>query len=55
MDVKEKLADLLEEAPYNIYGDRLGDWRFKSGLKIAAEYLIARGVTVQEDDNGEEK
>ena len=52
MDVREKLADLLEEAPYNIYGDRIGNWCFKSGLEIAAEYLIARGVTVREDDNG---
>ena len=55
MDVREKLAELLEEAPYNIYGDRLGNWCFKSGLELAAEYLIARGVTMQEDDNGEEK
>ena len=48
MDAKEKLAELLEEAPYNIYGDRLGYWCFiKSGLEIAAEYLIARGVTLQ--------
>ena len=55
MDVREKLADLLGEAPYNIYGDRLGSLWFKSGLEITAEYLIARGVTVREDDNGEEK
>ena len=47
MDIKKKLAELLEEAPYNIYGDRLGNWCFKSGLEIAAEYLIARGVTLQ--------
>ena len=47
MDVREKLAELLEEAPYNIYGDRLGSLWFKSGLEIAAEYLIARGVTLQ--------
>ena len=51
MDVREKLADLLEEAPYNIYGDRIGNWCFKSGLEIAAEYLIARGVTVQTQNN----
>ena len=55
MDVREKLADLLEEAPYNIYGDRIGNWCFKSGLEIAADYLIARGVTAPEDDNGKEK
>ena len=52
MDVREKLAELLGEAPYNIYGDRLGSLWLKSGLEIAAEYLIARGVTLQtqEDD-----
>ena len=55
MDVREKLAELLADAPYNIYGDRLGDWCSKSGFKIATEYLMARGVTLQEDDNGEEK
>ncbi len=54
MDIRKKLAELLEGAPYNIYGDRLGDWCSKSGLEIAADYLIARGVTVR-DDNGEEK
>ena len=47
MDMREKLADLLAAAPYNIYGDRLGNWCFKSGLEIAAEYLMARGVTLQ--------
>ena len=50
MDVSKKLADLLEKAPYNICGDRIGNWCFKSGLEIAADYLIARGVTVQELD-----
>ena len=56
MDVREKLVDLLGEAPYNIYGDRLGSLWFKSGLEITAEYLIARGVTVRGDaDNGKEK
>ena len=57
MDVRgKKLAELLAEAPYNIYGDRLGNWCFKSGLEFAAEYLMARGVTVQEVHNrGEEK
>ena len=55
MDIRKKLAELLEESPYNIYGDRIGNWCFKSGLEIAAEYLISRGVTVQEDANGKEK
>ena len=52
MDVREKLAELLADAPYNMYGDRLGNWCSKSDIKIAAEYLMARGVTLQEDDNG---
>ena len=51
MDVREKLAELLTDAPYNIYGDRLGDW-FKSRLEITAGYLMARGVTMREDGNG---
>ena len=58
MDVREKLAELLAEAPYNIYGNKMGNWFLKSGLKLTAEYLIARGVTVQpaeENDNGKEK
>ena len=46
MDVREKLAEVLAGAPYNIYGDRLGDWCFTSGLEISAEYLMARGVTL---------
>ena len=45
MDVREKLAELLADAPYNIYGDRLGVCFFKSGLEITAGYLMARGVT----------
>ena len=53
--IVEKLAELLADAPYNMYGDRLGNWCFKSGLEIAAEYLMARGVTLLEDDNGKEK
>ena len=52
MDVREKLEELLADAPYNIYGDRLDNWCSKSGIKIAAGYLMARGVTLQEDDNG---
>ena len=55
MDVREKLAELLEEAPYNIYGDRLGSLWFKSGLEIAAGYLIARGVTLQTQITEEDK
>ena len=48
MNVREKLAELLADAPYNIYGDRLGKWCFTSGLEIAAEYLMAQGVTLMQ-------
>ena len=51
MDVRKKLAELLADAPYNIYGDRIGNWCSKSGLEIAAEYLVARGVTLQTQNN----
>ena len=51
MNIREKLADLLAKAPYNIYGDQLGNWCLKSGLEITAEYLMARGVTLQMTNN----
>ena len=54
MNVREKLAELLAGAPYNLYGDRIGDWCFKSGLEIAAGYLMARGVTLQDEKITEE-
>ena len=47
MDIRKKLVDLLADAPYNIYGDKMGNGFLKSGLEIAADYLIARGVTLQ--------
>ena len=47
MDVREKLVELLREAPYNIYGNKLGACYFVSGLQMIADYLIANGVTVQ--------
>lgn len=48
MDVREKLVDLLREAPYNIFGNKLGDCYFDSCLELIADYLISNGVTVQE-------
>ena len=47
MDVREKLAELLAEAPYTIYGDRLGDCFSTSDLEITAGYVMAWGVTLQ--------
>lgn len=48
MDVREKLVDLLREAPYNIFGNKLGNCYFDSCLELIADHLIAHGVTVQE-------
>ena len=48
MDVMEKLVDLLREAPYNIFGNKLGNCYFDSCLELIADHLIAHGVTVQE-------
>ena len=48
MDVREKLVELLREAPYNIFGNKLGNCYFDSCLGLIADYLIAHGVTVQE-------
>ena len=48
MDVREKLVELLREAPYNIFGNKLGNCYFDSCLGLIADHLIAHGVTVQE-------
>ena len=48
MDVREKLVELLREAPYNIFGNKLGNCYFYSCLELIADHLISHGVTVQE-------
>ena len=48
MNVREKLVELLREAPYNIFGNKLGNYYFDSCLELIADHLIAHGVTVQE-------
>ena len=48
MDVRGKLVELLREAPYNIFGNKLGNCYFDSCLALIADYLITNGVTVQE-------
>ncbi len=48
MNVREKLVELLREAPYNIFGNKLGNCYFDSCLELIADHLIAHGVTVQE-------
>ena len=45
---KEKLVELLREAPYNIFGNKLGNCYFDSCLKLIADHLITNGVTVHE-------
>lgn len=48
MDVREKLVELLKEAPYNIFDNKLGGMLFDSCLGMIADHLISNGVTVQE-------
>ena len=55
MDVREKLVELLKEAPYNIFGNKLGNCYFDSCLEMIADHLIAHGVTVQECKLGVKK
>ena len=50
MDVREKLVELLKEAPYNIFDNKLGGMLFDSCLGLIADHLISNGVTVQEQD-----
>ena len=53
MDVREKLLELLREAPYNIFGNKLGNCYFDSCLDLIADHLIAHCVTVQTLDGCE--
>lgn len=55
MTVKEKLVELLREAPYNIFGNKLGNRFFNSCLELIADYLISHGGTVQEWFSVEDK
>ena len=48
MNVREKLVELLREAPYNIFGNKLGNYYFDSCLELIADHLVSNGVTVQE-------
>lgn len=50
MDTKEKLVELLREAPYNVFDNKLGGMLFDSCLALIADHLIANGVTVQDLD-----
>ena len=46
MDVREKLVEILKQAPFE--GKVLDEWWWEEKIARIADYLIARGVTVQE-------
>lgn len=46
MSVKEKLVDILKQAPFE--GKVLDEWWFEEKIKMIADHLISNGVTVQE-------
>ena len=46
MDVKEKLIEILKQAPFE--GKVLDEWWWEDKIKMIADHLIANGVTVQE-------
>lgn len=46
MDVREKLVEILKQAPFE--GKVLDEWWWEEKIKRIADYLIANGVTVQE-------
>ena len=46
MDVREKLVEILKQAPFE--GRVLDEWWFEEKIKKIADHLISNGVTVQE-------
>ena len=46
MDVREKLVEILKQAPFE--GKVLDEWWFEEKIKKIADHLISNGVTVQE-------
>ena len=46
MDVREKLIEILKQAPFE--GKVLDEWWFEEKIKRIAGHLIAHSVTVQE-------
>ena len=46
MDVKEKLVEILKQAPFE--GKVLDEWWWEEKIKRIADHLIRNGVTVQE-------
>lgn len=45
MDVREKLVEILKQAPFE--GKVLDEWWWEEKIKRVAEHLISNGVTVQ--------
>lgn len=46
MDVREKLIEILKQAPFE--GKVLDEWWWEEKIKRIADHLIANGATVQE-------
>ena len=46
MDVREKMVEILKQAPFE--GKVLDEWWWEEKIKRIADYLIKHGVTVQE-------
>ena len=46
MDVREKLVDILKQAPFE--GKVLDEWWWEEKIKRIADHLISNGVTVKE-------
>ena len=52
MDVREKLVEILKQAPFE--GKVLDEWWWEEKIKRIADHLISNGVTVQEWINSDE-
>ena len=52
MDAREKLIDILKQAPFE--GKVLDEWWLEEKIKAIADHLIANGVTAQECNLPEE-
>ena len=46
MDIKEKLVEILKQAPFE--GKMLDEWWWEEKIRRIADHLIDNGVTVQE-------
>ena len=53
MNVKEKLVEILKQAPFE--GKVLDEWWWEEKIKRIADHLISNGVTVQEWISVEDK